>query len=133
MAMLKRQVPALAWIPLAMLLLGIGETLKSIVIAKAVFVPVVMNTNSGIQPGWAACPSCVVVAEPFRAAWIGWACNKLLSYQAAKSAAAWPGRTKGESRVIHRLGERSLASEAWREACPTIFRFRDQNIFLRNE
>jgi hypothetical protein len=24
-------------------------------------------------------------------------------------------------------------SESWREACPTIFRFRDQNIFVRNE
>ncbi len=42
------QVPALAWIPLAMLLLGIGETLKIIVIAKAAFVPVVMNTSAGI-------------------------------------------------------------------------------------
>ncbi|MDI4234051.1 ABC transporter permease [Bradyrhizobium sp. Arg237L] len=42
------QVPALAWIPLAMLLLGIGETLKIVVIAKAAFVPVVMNTSAGI-------------------------------------------------------------------------------------
>jgi sulfonate transport system permease protein len=43
------QVPALAWIPLAMLLLGIGETLKIVVIAKAAFVPVVMNTSAGIR------------------------------------------------------------------------------------
>lgn len=42
------QVPALAWIPLAMLLLGIGEALKIVVIAKAAFVPVVMNTSAGI-------------------------------------------------------------------------------------
>src|SRR3569833_1374283 len=42
------QVPALAWIPLAMLLLGIGETLKIAVIAKAAFVPVAMNTSAGI-------------------------------------------------------------------------------------
>ena len=42
------QVPALAWIPLAMLLLGIGEGLKIVVIAKAAFVPVVMNTSAGI-------------------------------------------------------------------------------------
>lgn len=42
------QVPALAWIPLAMLLLGIGETLKIVVIAKAAFVPVAMNTSAGI-------------------------------------------------------------------------------------
>jgi sulfonate transport system permease protein len=43
------QVPALAWIPLAMLLLGIGETLKIVVIAKAAYVPVVMNTSAGIR------------------------------------------------------------------------------------
>ncbi|WP_244485320.1 ABC transporter permease [Bradyrhizobium tropiciagri] len=42
------QVPAPAWIPLAMLLLGIGEGLKIVVIAKAAFVPVVMNTSAGI-------------------------------------------------------------------------------------
>lgn len=43
------QVPALAWIPLAMLLLGIGEALKIVVIAKATFVPIVMNTSAGIR------------------------------------------------------------------------------------
>jgi sulfonate transport system permease protein len=43
------QVPALAWIPLAMLLLGIGEALKIVVIAKAAFVPVVINTSAGIR------------------------------------------------------------------------------------
>jgi len=32
-----------------MLLLGIGETLKIVVIAKAAFVPVVMNTSAGIR------------------------------------------------------------------------------------
>jgi sulfonate transport system permease protein len=57
------QVPALAWIPLAMLLLGIGETLKIVVIAKAAFVPVVMNTSAGI----AAVPrSLVEVGDVFR-------------------------------------------------------------------
>jgi sulfonate transport system permease protein len=57
------QVPALAWIPLAMLLLGIGETLKIVVIAKAAFVPKVMNTSAGI----ANVPrSLVEVGETFR-------------------------------------------------------------------
>ncbi|WP_233475315.1 ABC transporter permease [Bradyrhizobium brasilense] len=57
------QVPALAWIPLAMLLLGIGEGLKIVVIAKAAFVPVVMNTSAGI----ANVPRAFVeVAETFR-------------------------------------------------------------------
>jgi len=57
------QVPALAWIPLAMLLLGIGETLKIAVIAKAAFVPVVMNTSAGI----ANVPKAFVeVGETFR-------------------------------------------------------------------
>ncbi|MCS3451245.1 MULTISPECIES: ABC transporter permease [Bradyrhizobium] len=57
------QVPALAWIPLAMLLLGIGEGLKIVVIAKAAFVPVVMNTSAGI----ANVPKAFVeVGETFR-------------------------------------------------------------------
>ena len=57
------QVPALAWIPLAMLLLGIGEALKVVVIVKAAFVPVVMNTSAGI----ANVPRALVeVGETFR-------------------------------------------------------------------
>jgi len=57
------QVPALAWIPLAMLLLGIGETLKIVVIAKAALVPVAMNTSAGI----ANVPRALVeVGETFR-------------------------------------------------------------------
>jgi sulfonate transport system permease protein len=57
------QVPALAWIPLAMLLLGIGETLKIVVIAKAAFVPVVMNTSAGIRN---VSTAFVEVGETFR-------------------------------------------------------------------
>jgi sulfonate transport system permease protein len=61
------QVPALAWIPLAMLLLGIGETLKIVVIAKAAFVPVVMNTSAGIRN---VSSQFVEVGETFRfSAW----------------------------------------------------------------
>ena len=43
------QVPALAWIPLAMLLLGIGETLKIVMIAVAACIPIAMNTRAGIR------------------------------------------------------------------------------------
>lgn len=43
------QVPTLGWIPFLMLLFGIGETLKIIVIAKAAFVPVTLNTQAGIR------------------------------------------------------------------------------------
>jgi sulfonate transport system permease protein len=43
------QVPTLGWIPLLMLFLGIGETLKIVIIAKAAFVPMVLNTASGIR------------------------------------------------------------------------------------
>ena len=49
------QVPTLGWIPFLMLLVGIGEGLKILVIAKAAFVPMVMNTSSGIRnipPGY---------------------------------------------------------------------------------
>ena len=43
------QVPTLGWIPFLMLLVGIGEPLKVLVIAKAAFVPVTLNTLSGIR------------------------------------------------------------------------------------
>jgi sulfonate transport system permease protein len=43
------QVPALGLIPLFMLLVGIGETLKILIIARAAFVPVTLNTLRGIR------------------------------------------------------------------------------------
>nr|WP_294527648.1 ABC transporter permease [uncultured Rhodopila sp.] len=43
------QVPTLGWIPFLMLLVGIGEPLKVLVIAKAAFVPVALNTFAGIR------------------------------------------------------------------------------------
>ncbi|HMK78299.1 MAG TPA: ABC transporter permease [Xanthobacteraceae bacterium] len=49
------QVPTLGWIPLLMLFLGIGEALKIVIIAKAAFIPMVVNTAAGIRgipPGY---------------------------------------------------------------------------------
>jgi len=49
------QVPALGWIPLVMLLVGIGEPLKLIIIAVGTLVPVAWNTRAGIRAvplGW---------------------------------------------------------------------------------
>ena len=43
------QIPSLGWIPFLMLLVGIGEPLKIIVIAKAACVPVALNTFAGIR------------------------------------------------------------------------------------
>jgi sulfonate transport system permease protein len=43
------QIPTLGWIPLLMLLVGIDETLKIIIIAKGAFVPMALNTLSGIR------------------------------------------------------------------------------------
>ena len=43
------QVPTLGWIPFLMLIVGIGEPLKILVIAKAAFVPVALNTLAGIR------------------------------------------------------------------------------------
>lgn len=42
-------VPTLGWIPILILVFGIDEALKVIVIAKAVMVPVVLNTSRGIR------------------------------------------------------------------------------------
>lgn len=43
------QVPTIGWIPLLMLFLGIGETLKIVVIAKAAFFPMAINASAGIR------------------------------------------------------------------------------------
>lgn len=43
------QVPVLGWLPLLMLLVGIDEALKIILIAKAALVPIAMNTYKGIE------------------------------------------------------------------------------------
>lgn len=43
------QVPALGWMPLLILLVGIDEALKIIVIAWSAFIPVTLNTYRGIR------------------------------------------------------------------------------------
>lgn len=43
------QVPVIGWLPLLMLLVGIDEALKFLLIAKAALVPVAINTCQGIQ------------------------------------------------------------------------------------
>jgi sulfonate transport system permease protein len=43
------QIPILAWLPFFMLLLGIGEALKTVLVAKAVFTPVTLGTCAGIR------------------------------------------------------------------------------------
>jgi sulfonate transport system permease protein len=43
------QVPVLGWLPLAMMVFGIGESLKIVIIAQASLVPVAINVLSGIR------------------------------------------------------------------------------------
>ena len=43
------QVPTIGWLPLLMLLVGIDEELKFLLIAKAALVPVTINTCQGMQ------------------------------------------------------------------------------------
>lgn len=43
------QIPTHGWIPLLMLLVGIDETLKISVIAKSAFLPMTLNTFTGIR------------------------------------------------------------------------------------
>lgn len=43
------QVPVIGWLPFLMLLVGIDEALKFLLIAKATLVPVTVNTCQGIQ------------------------------------------------------------------------------------
>lgn len=44
-----RQIPPLAWLPLVILWVGVGDTAKIVVIAKVVFFPVFLNTVQGIR------------------------------------------------------------------------------------
>jgi sulfonate transport system permease protein len=44
-----RQVPTLAWLPLILLWVGAGDLGKTVIIAKAVFFPVFLNTLQGIR------------------------------------------------------------------------------------
>jgi len=44
-----RQVPPMAWLPLIILWIGVGNTAKVVIIAKAVFFPVFLNTLQGIR------------------------------------------------------------------------------------
>jgi sulfonate transport system permease protein len=43
------QVPVLGWLPLAMMVLGIGEALKVAIIAQAALVPIAVSTLQGIR------------------------------------------------------------------------------------
>jgi sulfonate transport system permease protein len=43
------QVPVLGWLPLAMMVFGIGESLKVVIIAQASLVPVALNAYRGIR------------------------------------------------------------------------------------
>jgi sulfonate transport system permease protein len=43
------QVPIMAWLPLMMLVFGVGEILKVVIIAMAVLVPMAINTFEGIR------------------------------------------------------------------------------------
>jgi sulfonate transport system permease protein len=57
------QVPVLGWLPLAMMVLGIGESLKFVIIAHASLVPVAINTLKGIR---SVPKSYIEVAEAFQ-------------------------------------------------------------------
>lgn len=47
--MLLRPIPPLAWIPLAILWLGLGDTAKVLVIFLAAFTPAVINAHAGVR------------------------------------------------------------------------------------
>jgi sulfonate transport system permease protein len=57
------QVPVLGWLPLAMMVLGIGEALKVAIIAHASLVPVALNTLKGIR---GVSRNYIEVAQTFR-------------------------------------------------------------------
>ena len=46
---IKRAIPTLALIPLLILWLGIGESMKVVTIALGVFVPIYIHTHNGLR------------------------------------------------------------------------------------
>lgn len=54
---IKRAVPTLALIPLAILWLGIGETMKIALIASSVLVPIYINTHAALRVSTSAMSS----------------------------------------------------------------------------
>jgi sulfonate transport system permease protein len=43
------QIPTIAWLPVFMMVFGIGEGLKIAIIAKAAFLPILLNTFAGVR------------------------------------------------------------------------------------
>ncbi|MCW7540172.1 ABC transporter permease [Aquabacterium sp. A7-Y] len=72
------QVPSLGWLPLLMLLVGIDEALKIILISKAAFVPITMNTFQGIRN---VPPAFIEVARVYR--FSGWQLVRKVVFPAA--------------------------------------------------
>lgn len=60
------QIPTLAWLPMFMMLFGIGEALKLVVIIKAAIVPIAIHTMAGIDD---AQPKLREVATVLRLPW----------------------------------------------------------------
>jgi sulfonate transport system permease protein len=52
---IKRAIPTLALIPLGILWLGIGDTMKVALIATSVFIPVYINTDRSVSGGSNSC------------------------------------------------------------------------------
>lgn len=46
---IKRSIPSVALIPLAIIWIGIGESMKDIIIALAVFIPIYINTHAALR------------------------------------------------------------------------------------
>ena len=55
--LLLRPIPPLAWIPLAIVWLGLGDAAKVLVIWFAAFVPAVINSYAGVRVDRAASAS----------------------------------------------------------------------------
>ena len=83
------QVPVIGWLPLLMLLVGIDEALKFLLIAKAALVPVAVNTCQGIQ---GVANAHVEVAKVFR--FTRWQLLRKVVFPAA-TAQIWNGLRYG--------------------------------------
>ena len=91
------QIPVLAWLPFVLLLVGIGEALKIILIAKAALVPVTLNTLQGFrQPArrcarWVASMATRVVRKCWRSCcrWPRPRCSPACGWASPRPGCRW--------------------------------------------
>ena len=98
-----RPIPPIAWIPLIILWFGIGETSKIIIVFIGSFVPIVLNTYSGIKEIDPLLVSAGILAGIRTALSSGWMCVVAAEMIVAKQGVGFlivRGQESGDTALI---------------------------------